>query len=302
MASEKKSGTNWQKYALIAGAIIFFIGAVIAIYFLFFMTSLTGTDEAGAFLTPELPELFLRLGVIFGVGVVGLIFVAAVIWIIYEMFFKKKELHIINEHHKVIVEAASLNPVQTLGRIVLTGQGKIQNFAIGKIVGHTQVPINFERIVHVDGNGRVDEEKSETPEDYKKRVKQADADGRSKYDFFAFINQKGVYALPFFNLLEQPKIFACYPSERSPDLVGDVEVYDIGTWKISGVNIFVPGSRSKEPRTTIKDMEGQLFPIAYMSMIDYIGLVAQRGIEGDTSMQKWLQAKASTVNIKERDD
>jgi len=63
----------------------------------------------------------------------------------------------------------------------------------------------------------------------------------------------------------------------------------------------VPSCRSKEPKATIKDMEGQLFPIAYMSLIDYLGLVAQRGIEGDTSMQKWLQAKASTVNIKERE-
>ena len=302
MVSEKKSGLNWQKYALIAAAVILLIFAVFALYFLYFMPSIAGVDEGGALMAPQLPEMFLRLGVIFGVVIVGIIFLAAVAWIIYEMFFKKKELHIVNEHHKIITEAASLNPVHTLGRLVLTGQGKIQNYSIGKIVGHTQIPINFERFVHVDVNGRIDEEKSEGLSDYKKRVKQAEEDGKSKYDFFAFINQKGFYALPIFNLFETPKIFACYPSERSPDLIGDIEIYDVGTWKISAVNIFVPGARSREPKATIKDLEGQLFPIAYMSMIDYIGLVAQRGIEGDTSMQKWLQAKATSVNIKERDD
>jgi len=300
--AEKKSDGAWKKYVFIGGAVLFFILAGLALYFLFFMPSLTGVDEAGALMAPELPEMLLRLGVIFGAFIVGLIFVAAVVWIIYEMFFKKKELHIINEHHKIITEAASLNPVKTLGRLIMTGQGKIQNYPIGKIIGHTQVPINFERFVHVDGNGRVDNEKSETITDYNKRVKLAGNEGRNMYDFFAFITKKGFYALPIINLFETPKIFACYPSERSPDLIGDIEIYDVGTWKISGVNIFVPAQRSKEPKATIKEMEGQLFPIAYMSLIDYLGLVAQRGIEGDTSMQKWLQAKASTVNIKERDD
>lgn len=302
MTEKKKGVSGWQKIALIIAAVVILIVAALAIYFLFFMPSLGGLDAEGGFVTPEIPELFLRLGVIFGAFIVGIIFIAAVIWIIYEMFFKKKELHIINEHHKIITEATSLNPVSTLGRIIMTGRGQIQNYPIGKIVGHTQVPVNFERFVHVDGNGRIDEEKSEMIEDYNKRIKQAAEAGNDKYDFFAFINRKGVYALPIFNLFETPKIFACYPSERSPDLVGDIEVHDVGTWKISGVNIFVPAQRSKEPKITIKEMEGQLFPIAYMSLIDYLGLVAQRGIEGDTSMQKWLQAKASTVNIKERDD
>lgn len=301
MAAEKKQNINWQKYALIIGAVVLVVVVLIGVYFLYFMPSLIGVDEAGALLTPELPELFVRLGIIFGVVIVGVIFIISVVWIIYEMFFKKKELHIINEHHKIIVEATSLNPVETLGRLILTGSGKIQNYPIGKIIGHTQVPINYERIVHLDLNGRIDEEKSETSKDFEKRVKLAKDENKSSYDFFAFINGKGVYALPIFSLFETPKIFACYPCERSPDLVGDIEIYDVGIWKISGVNIFVPGARSKEPKSTIKDMEGQLYPIAYMSLIDYIGLVAQRGIEGDTSMQKWLQAKASTVNIKERE-
>ena len=299
--AEKKSGINWQKYALIAAAVIIILFAAIAGYFLFFMPSLTAVDEQGALLPPEIPELLLRLGVIFGVLIVGIIFVIAVIYIIWEMFFKKKELHIVSEHHKVIMESASLNPVETLGRLVLSGQSKIQNYSLGKIVGHTQVPVNFERYIHIDANGKIDDTLSESDTDFKERVDQAKEDGHDCYDFFAFVTQKGVYALPFFSLLEPPKIFACYPTERSPDLIGDIEIYDIGAWKISGVNIFVPSIRSKEPKTTIKDMEGQLFPIAYMSMIDYIGLVAQRGIEGDTSMQKWLQAKASTVNIKERE-
>jgi len=299
--AEKKSGVNWQKYALIAGAVIFIALAAAAIYFIFFMPSFVGVDEQGALLNPELPELLLRLGVILGVLIVGIIFVVAVVYIIWEMFFKKKELHIIKEHHKIISESAALNPVETLGRIVLTGQNKMQSYAIGKIVGHTQVPVNFERYIHLDGNGRIDESLSESDADFHERIEQARAEGKDCYDFFAFVNRKGVYALPFFSMLEPPKIFACYPSERSPDLVGDIEIYDVGTWKISGVNIFVPSCRSKEPKATIKDMEGQLFPIAYMSLIDYLGLVAQRGIEGDTSMQKWLQAKASTVNIKERE-
>jgi len=299
--ADKKSGINWQKYALIAGAVIFIALAAAAIYFVFFLPSMAGVDEEGAPLSPEIPELMLRLGVIFGVLIVGIIFVVAVVYIIWEMFFKKKELHIINEHHKIIAESAALNPVETLGRIVLTGQNKIQSYAIGKIVGHTQVPVSFERYIHLDGNGKIDEALSESEADFKERVEQSKLEQKNCYDFFAFVNRKGVYALPFFSLLEPPKIFACYPSERSPDLVGDIEIYDVGTWKISGVNIFVPSSRSKEPKATIKDMEGQLFPIAYMSLIDYVGLVAQRGIEGDTSMQKWLQAKASTVNIKERE-
>ena len=302
MADKKAvSGLKWQKYALIAGAVIFLLLAALAVYFIYFMPSLTSLDDEGALVDPSIPEIVLRLGVVAGAIVVAIIFVVAVVYVIWEMFFKKKELHIINEHHKVIVESASLNPVKTLGQIVLTGQNRIQSYPIGRIIGHTQVPVNFERYIHIDGNGKIDEALSESDADFQERIKEAKEEKRDRYDFFAFVNQKGVYALPIFSLLEPPKIFACYPSERSPDLIGDIEIHDVGTWKLSGVNIFVPSNRSREPKSTVKDMEGQLFPIAYMSLIDYVGLVAQRGIEGDTSMQKWLQAKASTVNIKERE-
>lgn len=297
----EKQGTNWAKWGLIIGGVIFVIFALITIYVLFFVPSMVPDEQGGLSKPLELPEMFLRMGVILGTVLIAIIFVAGVVYIIWEMFFKKKELHIINEHHKIIKEATSLNPVEHMGKLILTGQGKIQNYSIGKIVGHTQVPVTFERMVILNANGKVDEKVSESEADYMERLAQAEEDGTDRYDFFAFVNRKGIYALPFFSMFESPKFFGCYPSERSPDLVGDVEIYDVGTWKISAVNIFVPANRSREPQRTIKEMEGQLFPIAYMGIIDYVGLVAQRGIEGDTSMQKWLQAKASTVNVKERE-
>ena len=295
----EKKGTNWVKWGLIIGAVIIIILAIIAAIFVFAVPSFFATDEKGEAVAPAIPEVVMRVSVIIGVIIVGIVFLAAVAFVIWELIFKKKELHIVKEHHKIIKEAAQLNPVRMLGNLTLTGSGKIQNYPIGKIVGHTQIPINFERYVFIDANGKVDEAMSESEEDFEQRRDAAMASGKANYDFFAFVTKRGFYALPFISLLEPPKIFACYPAERASDLVGDVEIYDVGTWKLSGVNIFIPGQRHQEPKATIKEMEGQLFPIAQLNLLDYLGLVAQRGIEGDTSMQKWLQAKASTVNVKE---
>lgn len=297
--AEKKADSGWKRWGLIGAGVVVIALVVAALLFIFFLPSFFALDEQGVPLVPEMPEVILRLMMVLGVFVVGVIFLAAVIFIVWELLFKKKELHIVKEHHKIIKEATELNPVKTLNNLVLTGANKIQSYPIGKIVGHTQIPINFERYIHLNPNGKIDESLSETEGDLEKRKDEAKANGRDCYDFFAFICRKGVYAIPLLNLLESPKIFACYPTERTPDLVGDVEIYDVGTWKLSGVNLFVPGRRHQEPKMTLQEMEGQLFPIAHLSLIDYIGLVAQRGIEGDTSMQKWLQAKASTVNIKE---
>lgn len=296
---EKKGGSGWLKWGLIAGAIIFIILAIVALYFVFAVPSMVEVDKEGVPLAPQLPEVGLRMAMIFGVIIVGLVFIAGIIFVLWEILFKKRELHIVKEHHKIIRESAALNPVSTLGNLVMTGANKIQSYNIGKIVGYTQIPVNFERFVYVNASGKIEEEFSESFDELKERKQEALAAGRDKYDFFAFVCKKGFYALPFFSMLEPPKILACYPAERTPDLVGDVEIYDVGTWKLSGVNIFVPGQRHQEPKITLHEMEGQLFPIAHMSLVDYIGLVAQRGIEGDTSMQKWLQAKASTVNVKE---
>ena len=296
----EKAGVNWQKWGLILGGIFVIMLAIAAVLFIFFLPSFWEMNpETGEPLVPELPEIVMRFGTIIGVAIVGLVFLAGIIYLIYDLFFKKRELHIVKEHHKIITEAAALNPVDNLGRLVLTGSGKIQSYSIGKIVGHTQIPINFERQIFVKPTGEINEKTSEPIPDFKKRQIAAAKSGKDKYDFFAFITRKGIYSLPFFSLLEPPKIFACYPNERSPDLVGDIEIYDVGTWKVSAVNLFVPGQRHREPMGTIKEIEGQLLPIAYISLTDYVGLVAQRGIEGDTSMQKWLQAKASQVNIKE---
>jgi len=299
MAEEKKP-SPFMKYAIIGGAILFIIIAIIAVAFVFFVPTWFGGEEGfNDMVSPDIPEVVLRLAIVGVALLVGLVFAAGIIFVIYEWFFKKKELHIVKEHHKIISETTQLNPVSTMRNLVLTGQNKIQSYPLGRIVGHTQIPVKFERFVNIDENGNLDETLSETKEEFENRKNTARAEGRDRYDFFAFLNNKGLYALPFFSLLEPVKIFACYPMERTPDLLGDVEVFDVGTWKLSGVNLFIPGQRSEEPMHTIKEIEGQLMPIAYMNLIDYVGLIAQRGIEGDTSMQKWLQAKASTVNVKE---
>jgi len=299
MAEQKQQSLGWLKWPIIIGIILLVLAAIAAIFFVFFLPSFTGTGESGALLSPGIPEILGRIMVVGLVGIVALVFLVAVAFVIYEMFFKKKELHIVQEHHKVLKESTMLNPVETMRSLVLTGKGQIQHYTIGKIVGHTQVPIKTERIIAVDKMGKEDSGLSESKASYAKRKALLEEDGKDRYDFFAFMQGRGVYALPFFSLLEPVKIFACYPSERSPDLLGDVEVYDVGSWKISGVNIFVPANRSKEPMHTVREFETQLLPIAYMGMLDYLGLIAQRGVEGDTALQKWLQTKASTVNIKE---
>jgi len=302
MAREKGKGFNWQKWALIAGAIVLILIVVFAAVFIFFLPSFVAVDEKGEPIPPEMPEIVGRLAVVFGVIIIGLIFIAGILFFIYEVFFKKKELHIVKEHHKIVREAALLNPVETMNDLVLTGSNRVQHYRLGRIVGHTQVPVKFERHIVIGQDGKENSGLSESKQAFIKRVKEAKEAGKDRYDFFAFVNNRGIYKLPFFSLLEPPKIFACYPSERSGDLLGDVEIHDVGTWKVSGVNIFIPGERSKEPMHTVKEFETQLMPIAYMGILDYVGLVAQRGIEGDTSMQKWLQNKASVVNIKESAD
>jgi len=300
MAEQTGKTPGWVKYAIIIGIIVFVLIAIVAAAFVFFVpTWFAGEEGFNEMIAPDIPEVLLRVAIVGVAVIIGLVFAAGIIFVLWEMFFKKKELHIVKEHHKIISETTQLNPVHTMRNLVLTGQNKIQSYILGKIVGHTQIPIKFERFLFIDENGKIDEALSETQTDFDARKAESQAAGKDRYDFFAFLSQKGVYALPFFAMLEPVKIFACYPTERTPDLLGDVEVYDVGTWKISGVNLFIPGQRSQEPMSTIKEIEGQLMPIAYMNLIDYIGLTAQRGIEGDTSMQKWLQAKASTVNVKE---
>jgi len=298
--AEKTQSQGWHKWALIGGGILVIVLGLLAVIFVFALPSFFGEpSDTGELPVPEMPEIMMRGGIVVGMFIVGLIILVGVAFLLWELFFKKKELHIVKEHHKIIKESSQLNPVRTLGNLVLTGSGKIQSYPIGKIVGHTQIPVNFERMIKFNQSGEEDPIQSESSEDYEERRHEALLAGRDRYDFFAFITSKGVYSLPIFNLLETPKIFACYPSERTPDLVGDVEIYDVGVWKMSAVNLFVPGGRHREPIITVKEIEGQLFPIAHLGLIDYLGLIAQRGIEGDTSMQKWLQAKASTVNVKE---
>lgn len=299
--AEKKKDSGWQRYALLVGAAVIVVLAALAIYFQIFMPSLFAAGPQGEALPPEVPEMILRTGVIIGIIVVGVVFVAAVLYVVWEMFFKKKELHIIQEHHKIIREAAMLNPVKTLGNLVLTGENRIQHYSIGKIVGHTQIPVSFERVIILKSTGKIDESLSETPDEFSERKAESEATGKDKYDFFAFITGKGFYALPIISILEPPKFFACYPCERSTDLLGDIEIFDVGTWKISGVNLFVPGGRAKTQMLTLKEMENQLFPIAYMGLADYLGLIAQRGIEGDTGFQRWIEGKSTTVNVKERE-
>jgi len=295
MADGKESGLGWKKWPLIIGGILLFLAVIAGIVFVFFFPTML---PAEGLQPPAIPEMFGRMGAVGIIAIVGIIFVVAVLFIVYEMFFKKRELHIVQEHHKIIKEATMLNPVDTLGMLVMSGKKKMQHYVVGKIVGHTQVPVNIERNIIIDKNGKEDPNLSETPGQYQIRKKQRETDGRGHYDFFAFLTGRGVYSMPIFNLFEPVKIFACYPSERSEDLIGDVEIFDIGSWKISGVNIYVPAQRNSEPMHTAKEFEAQLMPIAYMSLLDYLGLVAQRGVEGDTALQKWLQTKSSTVNVK----
>ena len=294
--SKKDTSGGLLKWGLIIGGIIFLIFAILAFVFVFFLPSFVPGEE-GQLLEVDIPEVIIRIIIVFGIFIVGIIMLAGLAYAIWALFFKKKELHIVKEHAKIVRQAAQLNPVETLGNIVMTGQGKIQHYSIGKITGHTQVPVKFERHVVFKDDDQEDTDKSESVAKFNARVKLAVSDKRDRYDFFSFITQKGVYALPIMSLLEPVQIFACYPSERSSDLVGDVEIYDIGTWKY--YSIIVPAQRASEPLTTLTDLKNQLLPIAITSLMDYIGLVAQRGIEGDTSMQKWIESKASLVNIKQ---
>ena len=297
MAEVKKDNSGLLKIGLIVGGILFVLFAILAFVFVFMFPSLIPGAEGAFGVEADIPEVVIRMFIVLGIGVVGLAMLAAIVYVIWALFFRKKELHIVKEHSKIIRQAAQLNPVETLGNIVMTGKGKIQHYDIGKIVGHTQVPVKFERRAVVDDDGVEDAAKSETPAAFKKRMDTQIRNGSDRYDFFAFVTSRGVYALPIFSLLEPVQIFACYPSERSQDLVGDVEIYDIGTWKY--YNLLVPAQRAAEPLTTLADFRNQIMPIALTSLMDYIGLVAQRGIEGDTSMQKWLESKASLVNIKQ---
>ena len=299
MAEEKENSKGWIKYAVIIGIILVIVVGVLAVAFIYFIPSWVAVSPTGEGLAPTFEETIMRMVIVFVMAMFGIVFIAGIVLVIYEWFFKKKELHIVKEYQKIAKESAMLNPVTTMRNLVMTGKHQVQSYSVGKIVGHTQIPVKFQRIVFIDQNGKVIEDKSEAKEDFDKRRLDAMQTGKHLYDLFAFVTQRGLYALPFFSMLEPPKIFACYPAERSQDLLGDVEIFDVGTWKLSGVNLFIPGSRSREPDVTINEIKAQVMPIAYMSMIDYIGLIAQRGIEGDTSMQKWIQAKASTLNVKE---
>lgn len=294
---EKQGGLGGLKWVIIIGGIILLLLGVLAFVFVFFLPSIF-PGEQGQELIPDIPEVVMRIGIVFVVFIVGIIIVGGLVYIIYDFFFRKKELHIVEEHAKIIREAAALNPSSTLGRLIMTGKSKIQAYNIGKIVGHTQVPVKFERLVLFDENGRESKE-SESLEEFEERKKAAEEEGRGSYDFFAFITGKGFYGLPIFNLMEPPKIFACYPAERSVDLVGDIEIYDVGTWKYYG--LFVPANRAREPTVSLEDFKNQIMPIAVTSLVDYIGLVAQRGIEGDTALQKWLEVKSSQVNVKQKE-
>jgi len=239
--AEQKKGLGWFKWIIIIGGIILLLLGILALVFIFVLPSMIPGPK-GQEMPPDIPEVVMRIGVVFGVFIVGLIIVGGFIFLIWELFFKKKELHIVEEHAKIIREAAALNPSSTLGRLIMTGRSKIQSYYLGKIVGHTQVPVKFERLVVLDNNGQ-ENSNSETMKEFRKRKKLAEETGRDSYDFFAFITGKGFYGLPIFNLMEPPKIFACYPCERSPDLIGDIEIYDVGTWKYYG--LFVPANRAK---------------------------------------------------------
>lgn len=298
MAEEVKKNSGLLKWGLIIGGIAIIIFAVIGFLFVFLLPSVIPGEE-GQLIEADIPEVVVRMFVVVGVFVVGALMLAGLAYVVYALFFRKKELHIVKEHSKIIRQAAQLNPVETLGNIVMTGQGKIQHYNIGKITGHTQVPVKFERhvVYNTDEAQTENIEKSETEKTFKDRVKKAAITGKDKYDFFAFVTQKGLYALPIMSLFEPVQIFACYPSERSTDLVGDIEIFDIGTWKY--YTILVPAQRAVEPLVTLTDFKNQLLPIALTSLMDYVGLVAQRGIEGDTSMQKWIESKASLVSIKQ---
>lgn len=301
MAEQQQKASPALKYGIIIGVIILIVLAVLALAFIFFLPTWFPPEGAteDTLPPPDFNEIIMRIAIVIVVIIVALVFVAGIVFMIYEWFFKKRELHIVKEYQQIAKQAAMLNPVETMRNLKLTGKHQVQSYDLGKIVGHTQVPLKFQRLVHLDENGEVDENRSEKIKVFNSRVEKAKKEGRHVYDFFAFITQRGIYALPFFSMLEPPKLFACYPAERSPDLLGDVEIYDVGTWKVSGVNLFIPAQRSQEPDITINEVKSQLMPIAYMSLIDYLGLIAQRGIEGDVSMQKWLQAKATMVNVKE---
>lgn len=295
MAEEKKT-SGLVKWGLIIGGIIVLILAVVAFAFVFFLPSMVPDAEGTVGIEPDIPEVIMRIGIVFVFFLVGLAIIIGIAFIIWELFFKKKELHIVQEHAKIVKEATLMNPVKTLGHLVMTGRGKIQHYPLGRIVGHTQVPVKFERLVLFDDNGK-EKTESETVKKFEGRKLKARQEGRGVYDFFAFVTGRGVYGLPILNLLEPPKIFACYENERSPDLLGDVEIYDVGTWKFYG--IYVPAQRAKEPAITLEDFKHQIMPIMVTSLMDYVGLVAHRGIEGDTGLQKWLEVKASQVSVKQ---
>lgn len=292
---ETKSTNPLIKWGLIVGGIIFLLFGIMAVVFIFVLPSFMPGEE-GQEIPVDIPEVVIRIGIVLGIFIVAVLLLAGIAYVLYMLFFRKKEIHIVKEHMKILKEVTQLNPAETLGSLVLSGKGKIQHYEIGRIAGHTQVPVKFERYVILDKNG-AETPMSETQEEFDERIVEAQAAGRDRYDFFAFVTGRGFYAFPIFSLFEPVKIFACYPCERSPDLIGDVEIYDIGVWKY--YSVLVPAQRAQEPLMTLEDLKNQIMPIAVTSLMDYVGLVAQRGIEGDTGLQKWLESKASLVNIKQ---
>ena len=114
MASEKKDNGGLVKIALIVGGILFLVCGIAAFVFIFVLPSLMA-DESGELLAADIPEVIIRMFIVFGIFIVGLCLLAGAAYVIWALFFKKKELHIVKEHSKIIREAAQLNPVDTLG-------------------------------------------------------------------------------------------------------------------------------------------------------------------------------------------
>jgi len=125
--SSKKDSSGTLKIGLIIGGIILLIFAILAFVFVFVLPSFV-PSETGELLEVDIPEVIIRMFIVFGVFVVGVLMLAAMGYAIWALFFKKKELHIVKEHAKIIRQATQLNPVETLGNIVLTGKGNTTLF------------------------------------------------------------------------------------------------------------------------------------------------------------------------------
>lgn len=126
-------------------------------------------------------------------ALVWILVILAIVYMVYKIFFEKKEINLIANDKQAIISAGKLCKPPLLRNLYFTGDKEHGEAKIGKIIGYCQIQ-NYEK----SGKGEA------IPE-----------------DCFVFKTQR----FPF-SLFEESKVFRCLPNEHS-ELVGDVKIYAI---------------------------------------------------------------------------